>query len=142
VTGTSSGTARHVAVLILLVRVWGALSALVGVSMLLLAFGALSILFDPDWPSEALGTGITVGAFVAVFGLLGAGATAWGAAHLWAGRLLGRQQYFGRVLTLALGVVDLLVLPLGTALGAYALWVLMSHQARQMFGAARGDTLR
>ena len=86
--GPATGTERHLPILILLVRVWGALSMMIGVSMLLLAVGAVAILMDPAWPREAFGTGITVGAFAVVFGVLGAFALAWGAAHLWAGTLL------------------------------------------------------
>lgn len=135
-TGPASGTERHLPILILLVRVWGALSMLIGVSMLLLAVGAVAILVDPGWPREAFGTGITVGAFAFVFGVLGAFAFVWGAAHLWAGGLLKEHRPLGRVLTLALALVNLLVLPFGTVMGAYALWILMTNDARHLFGAA------
>ena len=134
-TGPAAGTERHLPILILLVRVWGALSMLIGVSMLLLAVGAVAILADPGWPREAFGTGITVGAFAFVFGVLGAFAIVWGGAHLWAGRLLRAHRPIGRVLTLALSVVNLLVLPFGTVMGAYALWILMTNDARHLFEA-------
>lgn len=134
-TGPAAGLARHLPILILLVRIWGALSMLIGVSMLLLAIGALAILFDPTWPAEAFGTGITAGAFAFVFGVLGGFAVAWGAAHLWAGGLLREHRPLGRVVTLTLSLVNLLVLPFGTAMGAYALWLLMTHDARLLFEA-------
>ncbi|MEQ1758219.1 MAG: hypothetical protein ABL986_07865 [Vicinamibacterales bacterium] len=134
--GPATGTERHLPILILLVRVWGALSMMIGVSMLLLAVGAVAILMDPAWPREAFGTGITVGAFAVVFGVLGAFALAWGAAHLWAGTLLRDHRPIGRILTLTLSVVNLLVLPFGTAMGAYALWILMTADARHLFEAA------
>lgn len=130
------GLHRHLPILILLVRVWGALSMLIGVSMLLLAVGAMAILFDPTWPREAFGTGVTAGAFAFVFGSLGGFAVAWGGAHLWAGGLLRAQRPLGRVVTLTLSVVNLLVLPFGTLMGAYALWLLMTHDARLLFEAA------
>jgi hypothetical protein len=135
VTGPAAGTERHLPILILLVRVWGALSVIIGVSMLLLAMGAAAILADPAWPREAFGTGITVGAFGIVFGVLGVVAVIWGTAHLWAGGLLRDHRPLGRVLTLALSVVNLLVLPFGTVMGAYALWILMTNDARHLFGA-------
>ncbi len=134
-TGPPAGAERHIPILILLVRVWGALSMLIGVSMLLLAVGAAAILADPSWPREAFGTGITVGAFAIVFGVLGAFAVAWGGAHLWAGGLLRDHRPIGRVVMLALSVVNLLVLPFGTVMGAYALWILMTNDARHMFEA-------
>jgi nitrate reductase gamma subunit len=136
VTVTTAGTERHLPILILLVRVWGALSVLIGISMLLLGVGAAAILADPGWPREAFGTGITVGAFAVVFGVIGAFAVVWGSAHLWAGVLLRNHRPIGRVLTLGLSLVNLLVLPFGTVMGAYALWLLMTHDARQLFGAA------
>ncbi len=135
-TGPAAGTERHLPILILLVRIWGALSVLIGVSMLLLAVGAVAILVDPGWPREAVGTGITVGAFGVVFGVLGAFAVVWGSAHLWAGSLLRDHRPLGRLLTLALSLVNLLVLPFGTVMGAYALWILMTNDARHLFGAA------
>jgi nitrate reductase gamma subunit len=108
---------------------------LIGVSMLLLAVGAIAILADPSWPREAFGTGITVGAFAIVFAVLGAVAVAWGAAHLWAGGLLRAHRPMGRVLTLALSLVNLLVLPFGSVMGGYALWILMTSEARHLFEA-------
>jgi hypothetical protein len=136
VTGPTAGAARHLPILIVLVRLWGALSMLIGVSMLLLAAGAVAILIDPGWPREALGTGITVGAFGVVFGVLGGVAVVWGSVHLWAGGLLREHRPLGRVLTLALSLVNLLVLPFGTVMGAYALWILMTNDARHLFGAS------
>jgi hypothetical protein len=135
VTGQPGGTERHLPILIILVRLWGGLSMLIGVSMLLLAVGALAIVFDPTWPREAFGTGFTAGAFAVVFGVVGACAVAWGAAHLWAGGLLRRHRPLGRVVTLGLSLVNLLVLPFGTVMGAYALWVLMTGDARRVFEA-------
>jgi hypothetical protein len=38
---------------------------------------------------------------------------------------------------LALALVNLLVLPFGTALGAYALWILLTDEGRRLFEPAR-----
>ena len=67
----------------------------------------------------------------AVFALL------WGGTHAWAATLLRRRRPLGRVLTLALALVNLLVLPFGTALGAYALWILLTDEGRRLFEPAR-----
>jgi hypothetical protein len=120
---------RHLAILAILVRLWGALSLLVGVSLLLLAAGALAILIDPNAHSVAFAAGLTAG----VFALLGACALLWGGGHVWAGARLRRRDPAGRVLTLALAVVNLLILPFGTALGSYALWVLLTNEGRRLF---------
>lgn len=119
----------HVTLLALLTRLWGALSVLVGVSMLLLAGGALAELGNPA-PS-----GLAVAAAVAglTFLLLALCALAWGGVHLWAAALLDRRRARGRTVMLALGVCNLILLPFGTALGGYALWVLMSPTVRRLF---------
>ena len=48
------------------------------------------------------------------------------------GRALRRRQPAGRSAILWLSVPNLFVLPFGTALGVYALWVLLHHEARTL----------
>jgi hypothetical protein len=50
------------------------------------------------------------------------------------GRSLGRRQNAGRVAALALAVLNLIVVPFGTALGIYTFWVLLNDDARRDFG--------
>jgi hypothetical protein len=123
---------RHVRLLGILASLWGALAALVGVSMLLLAAGALALSAGPEGETVALAAGITAAVFVSigVFSLL------WGITHMWASVLLRRRAGSGRILMLGLGVVNLLVFPFGTALGAYALWILLTHEGRVLFEPA------
>ena len=102
---------------------------LVGVSLLLLSAGALAILFGPDGEVVGFAAGVTATAFA----VLGAVALVWGGVHVGASVLLRRRQPAGRVLTLALALVNLLVLPFGTALGAYALWILLTDEGRRLF---------
>lgn len=132
-TTQATGIARHLPILVILVRLWGGLSMLIGLSMLLLASGAVAILLDPTWPRDAFGTGFTAGAFAVVFTLLGVFAVAWGGIHVWVAGLLRGHRPYGRVVTLGLALVNLLVLPFGTALGAYSLWVLLTSEARRVF---------
>ena len=120
---------RHVNLLAILWGMWGALSVLVGVSMLLLAGGALASLLEPGSERVAFAAGLTA----ALFALAGAVAVLWGGAHVWAGMLLRRRHPLGRILSLALAIVNLLVLPFGTALGVYALWVLLANEGRKLF---------
>ena len=98
---------------------------LIGASMLLLAIAALVQVAD----SAGVAAGLTAGLFllVAVFALI------WGGAHLWAAILLRKRKPFGRVLMLGLAVVNLLILPIGTALGVYALWILLTNEGRRLF---------
>lgn len=120
---------RHLAILAILIRAWGALSMLVGVSLLLLAAGALAILIEPDGQPVAFAAGLTATMFL----VLGLSALLWGGGHVWAAGRLRRRDPKGRVLALALAVVNLLILPFGTALGGYALWVLLTNEGRRLF---------
>jgi hypothetical protein len=120
---------RHVTLLAILAALWGALAMLVGVSMLILAAGALAMLVGPDGEVVGFAAGITAGAFA----LIGSFSLIWGAVHVWAAILLRRRRPFGRVLMLALAVANLVVLPFGTALGVYALWILLTNDGRRLF---------
>jgi hypothetical protein len=124
---------RHVNLLATLASLWGALAMLVGVSLLLLAAGAMAELLAPAANRVDFAATLTAALFV----LLGVFALVWGGAHVWAAVLLRRRRAFGRVLSLALAVVNLLVLPFGTAFGAYALWVLIRDEGRRLFEPAR-----
>ena len=123
---------RHVRILGILARLSGALAALVGVSMLLLAAGALALSAGPDGETVPFAAGLAAAVYfsIGIFSLL------WGVTHLWAAVLLRRRAPSGRVLMLGLGVVNLFVFPFGTALGAYALWILLTHEGRRFFEAA------
>lgn len=102
---------------------------LVGVSMLLLSAGAVAELL------ESVGTAVELAARLtaAALALIGVVSLLYGGAHVWASVLLRRRTAFGRVLMLALALVDLVVLPFGTALGIYALWALLTNEGRRLF---------
>lgn len=50
------------------------------------------------------------------------------------GRALVARRPYGRPAALLLAVVNLCLLPFGTALGVYSLWVLLNDDARREFG--------
>ena len=120
---------RHVTLLGILSSLWGALSALVGVSMLLLAGGAATLSSMPDGEAVSLAASLTA----AIFASIGAFSLLWGVAHVWGAVLLRRRAPSGRILMLGLAFVNLLVFPFGTALGGYALWILLTHEGRRLF---------
>ena len=64
---------------------------------------------------------------------LGVIAILWGVAHVAVGVPLRRRRHWSRLVALMLGSVDLLLLPYGTALGAYALWVLLREDGKKLF---------
>lgn len=43
------------------------------------------------------------------------------------------QKEWGRILALVVGILSLIDIPLGTALGVYTIWVLMDADGRQVF---------
>ncbi len=129
---------RHVRLLGILASLWGALAALVGISMLLLAAGAMAIVDDPEGERVALAAGLTA----AIFASIGVFSLVWGLGHLWVAVLLRRRDYRGRIVMLGLAIVNLLVFPFGTALGGYALWVLLSHEGRHMFETTHPETVK
>ena len=121
----------HLHLLWVLQLVWGAVGVLRGASTLMLAAGAAAI----GWTTrgDEMAAGITAVAFLLCALLL----LAAGAANGWAGNALKRRQPNGRLATLVLAVPNLFVLPFGTALGIYAFWVLLHHEARAMFEPQR-----
>ena len=60
----------------------------------------------------------------------------WGALHLWIGRSLRQHHPSARLMALGLAVGNLVLLPFGTALGAYACWVLLKDEGRRLFEGA------
>lgn len=120
---------RHVSLLGILASLWGALAATIGVAMLLLSAGALAELLAPLEASLNFAAGLAAVGF-ALFGVF---ALVFGGAHLWAAALLRSHNPVGRILMLALALANLLVIPFGTALGAYAMWVLLKNDAHRLF---------
>ena len=50
--------------------------------------------------------------------------------HVAIGLLVRRRRHWSRLAAILLGSVDLLLLPYGTALGVYALWVLLREDSK------------
>lgn len=117
----------HLHLLGILQLVWGAIGVLLGVSMLLLAVGAIAI--GVSAVDDRMAAGVTAGALVVFAVALLAG----GFVNVWAGRSLRQHQPSGRIAVLTLGVLNLFVLPFGTALGIYAFWVLLHNESRTVF---------
>jgi hypothetical protein len=113
--------------------VWGLLTALIGVSTLALGVGAFALLASPNRGGDGQ---IAAGLTAAIFTTLAIIALIWGAAHVVVGVPLRRHKSWSRIAALALGSVDLLLLPYGTALGAYALWILLREEGKQLFTAS------
>ena len=120
----------HLHLLSVLQLTWGAIMLMLGVSTGLLALGAAAV----GWTSA--GTEFSAAVTSLAFAVFAAALLAGGCANAWAGRALQRTNPRGRLLTLGLAVPNLFVLPFGTALGIYALWVLLHNETRGYFEPA------
>jgi hypothetical protein len=110
--------------------VWGLLTTLVGLSTISLGVGAVSLISSASRGGAGeVAAGFTAAAFTA----LGIIAIVWGAVHVAIGLALRRRSHSARMLALMLGAIDLLLLPYGTALGCYALWVLLNEEGKKLF---------
>jgi hypothetical protein len=119
----------HVEFVATLFVVWGALTAIVGVSTFALGIGAAS-LATSDNGSAQVAAGLTAGAFItlAVIAIL------WGAGHVFIGLPLRKRSPQARMLAIVAASIDLILLPFGTPLGIYALWVLLNERGKALFG--------
>ena len=125
---------RHVEFLSTLYLTWGAIFTLVALAGFALAGGAAAIATAGGpvrMASEMAArlTAVTIGVVAAI-------ALIWGALHLWIGRSLRKLQSSARLLALGLAVGNLVLIPFGTALGAYACWVLLKDEGRRLFEGA------
>ena len=122
---------RHVEFLSTLYLAWGAIFALVALAGLALSGGAFAIAqssgpvrFGSEMAARL--TGVTI-ALIAVLALV------WAALHLVVGRQLKKLRPSARLMALGLAIGNMILLPFGTALGAYSLWVLLKDEGRRLF---------
>jgi hypothetical protein len=111
--------------------VWGLLTALVGVSTLALGVSAAALIRSAG--RGGTGGEVAAGVMAVLFTTLALIAILWGAAHVIVGIPLRRHRSWARMMALMLGAVDLLLLPYGTALGIYALWILLQEDSKKIF---------
>ena len=111
--------------------VWGLLTTLIGLSTPALGIGAVAIITSAGRGGASGQVAASVTA--AIFTLLAIIAILWGAAHIVVGFPLRRRRPWGRIMALILGSVDLVLLPYGTALGIYALWILLNERGKRLF---------
>jgi len=131
---------RHIALLAVFYQMWGALALVAGTATLVLALGALAIITSAE--RAALGPDVAADLTVGFFFLFAAGALAWGGVHLWTGFSLRGHKAWARLVGLALAVLNLFFLPVGTALAVYTFWVLLSNETRRIFEPTAVDSSR
>lgn len=116
---------QHVPILGWLYIISSAFFLLIGLFLFVLLGGlsAFAASGDPEAPYILLLVGLFVGGIMAVVALPG----------LLAGWGLLRRKNWGRVLALIVAILNLFNFPLGTALGAYTLYVLLQNEATPYF---------
>ena len=120
---------KHLDLLGVLHQIGGVLALLVAASLLLLALGALGLESATASDSQRLASGVAIGAFLTV----ALCCLAWAGANVWVGRGLRKVRRHARTAALVVALVNLFVLPFGTALSVYSLWVLLNNETRQRF---------
>jgi hypothetical protein len=117
----------HVNLLGLLQLAWGGIGLLLAASLLLLAGGATAI------ARATTGDPMTAGATAVLFVVFATALALGGWASAWVGRAIRQYRSPGRTGALLLAVINLFVLPFGTALAIYTFWVLLHNDARTLF---------
>lgn len=120
----------HVRLLVRLIQGWAVINLIIAAS--LTAFAVAAALLVTAAGTQP-GTEVAAGVTAATLTVLALAALAWAAAHWQAARGLTRGRPWARNLALALAAFNLLLLPLGTALGLYTLWVLLHEHVREQF---------
>lgn len=117
---------KHVTVLGILYIAFSALGLLLAVIVFTAVVGGGIISGD----SEAIAITAVVGPAVALFFVL------LSAPGLIGGIYLLRHRPWARILVLVLGFLNLIEIPVGTALGIYTIWVLLKNETVQLFTPA------
>ena len=120
---------RHLEVLSLLLVTASALTGVVVVISVLFGVGALSIAWRAADEPTRFASAVTASLFFAT----GLGLALWAGARYLAARGLRRHEGWARLTALAIAVLDLFLVPFGTVLSLYALWVLLHPDLRSPF---------
>lgn len=122
--------AQHVKILGILHIVFGALCVLAGVIVLVVMGGIAGLVGASDQsPDSAVAIPILggIGSLVFVICLI------VGLPGLIGGIGLIQFKGWARILVIILSALDLLNIPIGTALGIYGFWVLLNKETEQLF---------
>ena len=120
---------KHVNVTGILWIVSGALGFITGFILIAILFGAGVIVGIADPPDAEVPIGILM-----LIGLvLGGSFLVFSIPDIVAGIGLLKYKEWARILTLVLSIINLLNIPIGTAIGGYSLWVLFHKDTVPLF---------
>jgi hypothetical protein len=128
--------ARHVAFLSRLFLVWSAFNGIVAIAVFAFAIAAASLALSSG--ADRPGTEVAAVITAATLMVLALAAATWTWVHYVCASGLSAGSGRARTLGIVLGLFNLMLFPFGTALGAYALWVLLDDEVRASFERAHG----
>jgi hypothetical protein len=128
--------ARHVAFLCRLFLVWSAINGIVAMAVFTFAAAAASLAISSG--AERPGTEVAAVVTAATLMVLALAAATWTWVHYVCAQGLRNRSSRARTLGIVLGLFNLMLFPFGTALGAYALWVLLDDEVRTSFERVHG----
>ncbi|HET7712492.1 MAG TPA: hypothetical protein VFL80_11230 [Thermoanaerobaculia bacterium] len=113
----------HIRVVGILYIILGCLGALLGVGLFMIIAGAGAVSGDRDAAFITGTVGIVIGVLFIALSL----------PSIIGGMGLLKMRGWARILVLILSFFNLLGFPIGTAIGAYAIWVLLNDQSKPLF---------
>lgn len=122
---------RHVDFLSRLFLVWSAINGIVAIAVFAFAVAAASLALSSG--AERPGTEVAAVVTAATLMVLSLAAGTWMWVHYVCSKGLTAGSSRARTLGMVLGLFNLMLFPFGTALGGYALWVLLDDQVRTTF---------
>jgi len=120
---------KHVTVVGALRIGFGALGILVAIFVFALLVGIGALSGDQEAQPILTFVGLGVGLFLGVLSVPG----------IIGGIGLLKLKPWARYLVLIVSVLDLFNIPIGTAVGAYSIWVLVQDETAQLFAAGSGQ---
>jgi hypothetical protein len=113
---------KHITILGIIYTALGALG-LLGASIVFLALGGVGVASgDAEAAMFLGGLGMVVAGFIALVSLPG----------LIAGIGLLQRKPWSRIVALVVGFLNLINIPIGTAIGGYAIWVLLQDESARL----------
>jgi hypothetical protein len=114
---------QHIKIVAILHIILGILGAVAGVIFLLMMAGAGFASGDRDAALASGTCGLLLGGFLILISI----------PSILAGVGLQKRKQWARILTIILAILNILNFPIGTAIGAYSLWVLLNDQTKGYF---------
>ncbi|MBN2185054.1 MAG: hypothetical protein JW746_06965 [Candidatus Krumholzibacteriota bacterium] len=114
---------QHVTILGVLNIAWAAVEIMIALLIFVAVAGGGMLSGDIEVMTVTTTVGFIISFVCLVFAVPG----------LIGGIALLKRREWGRILTLVIGFLRMLIIPLGTILGIYTIWVLLNDDAKKLF---------